>query len=49
MDFGIWVEPEMVNADSDLFRAHPDWAYHYASHELYKTGSGLSLNCLGNT
>jgi alpha-galactosidase len=24
--FGIWVEPEMVNADSDLFRAHPDWA-----------------------
>jgi alpha-galactosidase len=26
MDFGIWVEPEMVNPDSDLFRAHPDWA-----------------------
>ena len=25
MDFGIWVEPEMVNPDSDLFRAHPDW------------------------
>ena len=24
--FGIWVEPEMVNEDSDLFRAHPDWA-----------------------
>ena len=24
--FGIWIEPEMVNADSDLFRAHPDWA-----------------------
>ncbi len=24
--FGIWVEPEMVNADSDLYRAHPDWA-----------------------
>jgi len=23
--FGIWVEPEMVNPDSDLFRAHPDW------------------------
>ncbi len=23
--FGIWVEPEMVNEDSDLFRAHPDW------------------------
>ena len=25
MEFGLWVEPEMVNADSDLFRAHPDW------------------------
>ncbi|MDG2038977.1 MAG: alpha-galactosidase [Ilumatobacter sp.] len=26
MEFGIWVEPEMVNPDSDMFRAHPDWA-----------------------
>lgn len=25
MDFGLWVEPEMVNLDSDLARAHPDW------------------------
>lgn len=25
MDFGIWVEPEMVSVDSDLYRAHPDW------------------------
>ncbi|WP_320775679.1 alpha-galactosidase [Streptomyces sp. CRN 30] len=25
MQFGIWVEPEMVNPDSDLYRAHPDW------------------------
>ncbi|WP_367135653.1 alpha-galactosidase [Saccharothrix sp. HUAS TT1] len=25
MQFGIWVEPEMVNPDSDLARAHPDW------------------------
>lgn len=25
MRFGIWIEPEMVNEDSDLFRAHPDW------------------------
>lgn len=24
--FGLWVEPEMVNEDSDLFREHPDWA-----------------------
>lgn len=26
MKFGIWVEPEMVNTDSDLFRSHPDWS-----------------------
>jgi alpha-galactosidase len=25
MQFGLWFEPEMVNADSDLYRAHPDW------------------------
>jgi alpha-galactosidase len=25
LKFGLWIEPEMVNADSDLFRAHPDW------------------------
>lgn len=26
MEFGLWVEPEMVNPDSDLFRSHPEWA-----------------------
>ena len=26
MQFGLWVEPEMVNVDSDLYRRHPDWA-----------------------
>ncbi len=26
MEFGLWIEPEMVNPDSDLYRAHPDWA-----------------------
>jgi alpha-galactosidase len=26
MEFGLWVEPEMISPDSDLFRAHPDWA-----------------------
>ncbi len=24
--FGVWYEPEMINPDSDLYRAHPDWA-----------------------
>lgn len=26
MKFGIWIEPEMISPDSDLYRAHPDWA-----------------------
>lgn len=26
MRFGLWLEPEMISEDSDLFRAHPDWA-----------------------
>jgi alpha-galactosidase len=26
VQFGIWYEPEMINPDSDLYRAHPDWA-----------------------
>lgn len=25
MEFGLWVEPEMINPDSDLARQHPDW------------------------
>lgn len=26
LDFGIWIEPEMVNVDSKLYRAHPEWS-----------------------
>jgi len=33
MEFGIWVEPEMVNPDSDLHRAHPEWALTTAGYE----------------
>ena len=29
MKFGLWVEPEMVNPDSDLYRQHPDWILHF--------------------
>ncbi len=28
MRFGLWFEPEMVNADSELFEKHPDWIIH---------------------
>lgn len=27
MKFGLWIEPEMVNEESELYRAHPDWAF----------------------
>ncbi len=27
LEFGFWIEPEMVSPDSDLYRAHPDWAF----------------------
>ncbi|MFI5835796.1 alpha-galactosidase [Micromonospora sp. NPDC051300] len=33
MSFGLWVEPEMTNPDSDLFRAHPDWVHHTPDRE----------------
>lgn len=34
MDFGLWVEPEMVNPDSDLYRAHPDWIYRFPTRPM---------------
>lgn len=37
MAFGLWVEPEMVSPDSDLFRNHPDWALQ-ASGRKWQTG-----------
>src|ERR1051326_3185811 len=44
MQFGIWVEPEMVNPDSDLYRAHPDWAYHVEGREPTFGRNQLVLN-----
>jgi alpha-galactosidase len=36
MDFGLWVEPEMISADSQVARAHPDW--------ILPTGEGSPLS-----
>jgi alpha-galactosidase len=44
MDFGLWVEPEMVNPDSDLYRAHPDWAMHFPGRERTEARRQLVLN-----
>jgi len=44
MEFGLWVEPEMVNPDSDLYRAHPDWALHHDGHRLLTSRGQLVLD-----
>jgi alpha-galactosidase len=44
MGFGIWVEPEMVNPDSDLYRAHPDWVYHFPGRTRSEQRNQLVLN-----
>lgn len=33
LEFGIWVEPEMINIDSDLYKEHPDWAIQIPNQE----------------
>jgi alpha-galactosidase len=44
MDFGIWVEPEMVNPDSDLYRKHPDWAMNFPGRPRTEGRNQLLLN-----
>lgn len=44
MDFGLWVEPEMVNPDSDLYRNHPEWTYHYPHRKANELRHQLVLN-----
>ena len=44
MEFGLWVEPEMVNPDSDLYRAHPDWVVHFPGRPQSQTRNQLVLN-----
>ena len=44
MEFGLWVEPEMVNPDSELFRAHPDWALQFDGRPLLTGRNQLVLD-----
>jgi len=44
MKFGIWVEPEMVNPDSDLFRAHPDWIINFPGRPKTQMRNQYNLN-----
>ena len=44
MDFGLWVEPEMVNPDSDLYRKHPDWVLNFPARPRSESRNQLVLN-----
>lgn len=45
MKFGLWIEPEMVNPQSELHRAHPDWILHFPGRErtLLRNQSMLNM------
>jgi alpha-galactosidase len=43
MSFGIWFEPEMINPDSDLHRAHPDWALGSEDQTLGRQQKALNM------
>ena len=44
LQFGIWMEPEMVSPDSDLCRAHPDWCLHIPGREAITARHQLVLD-----
>lgn len=44
LDFGIWVEPEMVNPKSELYKKHPDWALYFPNRTKTEWRNQLTLN-----
>lgn len=44
VDFGIWIEPEMVNPKSELFEKHPDWVIHQPNRTPYYFRNQLVLD-----
>lgn len=44
LQFGIWVEPEMVNRNSEFYAAHPDWVMSAGLHDRSETRNQLVLN-----
>jgi alpha-galactosidase len=44
MRFGLWIEPEMVNPDSDLYRKHPEWILHVPGRSRTELRNQLVLN-----
>lgn len=48
MNFGLWVEPEMVNKNSKLYNLHPDWVYHFPNRPRSESRNQLVLNLAKN-
>ena len=44
LQFGLWLEPEMISVDSDLYRKHPDWAIQVSGYEHTYSRNQLVLN-----
>ena len=44
LEFGLWIEPEMVSPDSDLYRAHPDWILSFSNSPLIEARNQLVLD-----
>lgn len=44
LKFGIWIEPEMVNEDSSLYREHPDWAFRIPGRDPVRCRNQLVLD-----
>ena len=44
LKFGIWIEPEMISEDSDLYREHPDWAFIIPGRNPERSRSQLVLD-----
>jgi alpha-galactosidase len=44
MEFGLWIEPEMVNPNSELYRAQPDWVIHFPTRARSEGRNQLILN-----
>jgi alpha-galactosidase len=44
LSFGLWFEPEMISEDSDLYRAHPDWALVIPGRQPIRSRSQLVLD-----
>jgi len=44
MQFGLWIEPEMVNPDSELYRQHPDWVLHFPGRPRTEARNQLVLD-----